>query len=243
MALWAGIAAVMLLYFGYRTAFLSSTPAERIGASLLTYTLKFGGWSMVLATAWLLTGMRAALLADAVACAGIGLGLLSGGLLYLSPDLNLVGVLYPVVGVVFLGSARTGWREYQLLGGPSAEGATAGADAAREDRHAAASPAVADSAPGSLTGRLIEQRRERKGVPRSVAELSPSESRRSAAVEQVPASVPSPPAPLIPPAPVVPPSAPETAGPPAAPPEQNEDSPEGFLAQFARRENAPGEQG
>jgi len=245
-ALWAAVAAVLLLYFGYRTGFLWGTAAERVGGIILSNTLKYGGWAMAATAVWLFTGMRAALLADAVACAAIGLGLLSGGLLFLPPSLDLVGVLYPVVGLVFLGSARNSWREHRVLGGPAGEGAAVRPGAAPTQRQESAPPVDYGTPSGSLTSRLIEQRRGRQVMSSATTEPSPPAAERGAASGRAPASaaVPAPASsPPTPAGPVVspPPVADTPLAPAVPPPGEDEESPEGFLARFAPPSERPSE--
>jgi len=115
-AVWAGIGAALLLYFGYSTVFLSSDAwTVRAGALVIQYTLKAGGWALALATAWLATGMRPALRFDAVVSVLIGVGFLSGGALLLVAGPDLQSMLYVVFAVMFLGAGRNSWREHALL--------------------------------------------------------------------------------------------------------------------------------
>ncbi|MHC4092241.1 MAG: hypothetical protein ACYSVY_18545 [Planctomycetota bacterium] len=233
VALWAGIAAVLMLYFGYRTAFFSSSESERIAALILEYTLKVGGWGMAVSAAWLLTGMPRALLADAVASVAIGVCFVAGGLLYLFPSMSLVGILYPVFGIMFIGSGRNNWREYAALAPSTATEQTDRYDPQFEQRYAQAQETQPE---GSLAGRLMQRTRDRE---HPAEESSPPPA--PAATESAPFSPP-----LPSPVPQPDPDASQPGSSPAPEPASSEAAdqeatPNGFLAHFAEKKDKPGE--
>ena len=214
-AWWAGVAAALLLYFGYQTFFLTGDhAAARIGATVLEYALKAGGWAMVVATVWLAIGMRQALLYDAVATALVGAAFFVGGGLLFVGSMSITAVLYVIFGVIFIGSGRRSWQEHQLLRAPS--GVEPGW------RQAVASPtgqdARAEQAPDAPTDSLASRLRQRtQQAPQEPPPSSPP----------LPESAP-------PPTPEPPPPAPEPPREPKADTTSKADpAPDGFLAQFA----------
>jgi hypothetical protein len=115
-ALWAGIAAAIMLWYYYpRVSWtLPEDNPQRIGGQVLLFTLLYGGWAMVVSTVFLLTGAVQALLVDAVAAA------LSGGLLVVSGLLLFAGggmqpLLYVIIGALFVHSGLNAWREFRTL--------------------------------------------------------------------------------------------------------------------------------
>ena len=121
-ALWAGLGAVIMLFFGYRGEweFPDSNPM-RTGAMIFVYTLKIGGWVMAVEALWLLTGARAALFCDGAVTMLIGLLLVAGGLL-MTPGSIGKAVLFILFGLLFIHSGLRSWRDAKACSHPSPEG-------------------------------------------------------------------------------------------------------------------------
>jgi hypothetical protein len=214
MALWAGIGAVLLLYFGYSSTFGTfDTLTLQVGTAILEYTFKIGGWGLALATVGLAIGQRAALAYDALVTALIGVCFLAGGGSGLVGGAGSFSVLYILFGVIFVSAGRHSWLEYRYLGTVTARPAGVGG---------VAQPWLDDAPPeppvqGSLAGRILERTRTDAGS-------SPG------ATDPAPAST-EPPAP--------PPAQPEPdpePGPISAEASDEEPPPEGFLAQFGEED-------
>lgn len=111
----AGIAALLMLYFSYSGGGFvdpEGGDAFAIGGMIFICTLKYGGFAMLAAALWSLSGMRVALLFDAVCSVLIGLLLCTSGGLMMAGGGS--GFLYVVFGVLFLwGGVRNGrnWAE------------------------------------------------------------------------------------------------------------------------------------
>ena len=162
-AVWAGIGAALLLYFGYTYIFFSSDePAARIGTVILQNTLQLGGWALVVATVGLAVGMRQALIYDAVVTALIGLCFVTGGVLWLVAGVGFQGLLYVVFGVVFVSAGRNSWREYAWVSAAAAVPSVAGGESAVWTPEEAAPPSPPT---GSLAGRLMERTRGAAEAP------------------------------------------------------------------------------
>ncbi len=95
-ALWAGIAAGLLLYYGFGSGWTTTST----GTVLVDIATRGGGVAMVLSALLLLTGWRGALLFDGIA------SMIIGAALCLSVPFGLT-VLYLIFGILFLAS---GWR-------------------------------------------------------------------------------------------------------------------------------------
>lgn len=116
-AVWALIAAITLLYFGF-----TFKPADEDSTALqiLIWTLKCGGVAMVLSALLLATGTTVALLADGVFSMLIGLGLGLAAALWLSEtrSLELRVILEFVFGYLFFTSGLRSFRAFTRLGAP-----------------------------------------------------------------------------------------------------------------------------
>jgi hypothetical protein len=104
-ALSAGIAAALLLYFGFTSIWFSA-------AVTLEFTLKVGGIAMAVSTVLLITGIPFALLFDGVAAMVIGAGLALSGIRWCVDiqRIDFQGLLNFVFAAIF---ASSGWRNYQ----------------------------------------------------------------------------------------------------------------------------------
>lgn len=118
-ALWAGLAAVIMLFFGYRGDWeLPESNPMRAGAMIFVYTLKIGGWVMLVEALWLLTGARAALFCDGAVTMLIGLLLVAGGLL-MTPGNIWQAILFILFGLLFIHSGLRSWRDAVACSPPS----------------------------------------------------------------------------------------------------------------------------
>ncbi len=118
-ALWAGLAAVIMLFFGYRGDWeLPEANPMRTGAMIFVYTLKIGGWVMAVEALWLLTGARAALFCDGAVTMLIGLLLVAGGLM-MTPGNIGQAVLFILFGLLFIHSGLRSWRDAVACSYPS----------------------------------------------------------------------------------------------------------------------------
>ena len=124
-AIYALIAAGLMLYFGYPPSSWSVPPDSSAGYKLaawtFVYTLVIGGVAMGLTGVLLFSGQPVALAVDAVVGGVIGLLLVCCGIVMgLGGDSS--GFLYLIFGVMFGASARNAWADYQVLrrvaGGP-----------------------------------------------------------------------------------------------------------------------------
>lgn len=218
---WAGIAAVLLLYFGYNTVFLGSDNAPaQLGMSILAYTLRIGGWALALAAIWLATGMRPALAYDALITALVGAGFLVGGALWTVTGAGLFSLLYVLFGFIFLGSARNSWREYIRF-----RTEPAGRPPAASPEPWRAPPDEYQPPPGPTESlpSLLRERTRQPAEPEQAAAVSV----QTGADASHPAEVP------------VPPPEPAPPEPGGAGLGEDEAAPDGFLAQFAAENKKP----
>jgi hypothetical protein len=107
-AVWAGIAALLLLYFGFAvyTAGLTS------GGRIFVHTLRIGGIAMAASTLLLLTGWPKALAFDGLSSIAIGAALFLSGSLMLTSQGGAEAILNLVFGFVF---ASAGWNELSVF--------------------------------------------------------------------------------------------------------------------------------
>jgi hypothetical protein len=103
-AIWSGIAALLLCYFGFSGSWVVFSTSGWI----YVYTLQLGGVAMAVCTLLLLSGWRTALAIDGIASMLIGGGLLASGLLMLIGG-AMQGLLNLVFGYMF---ASSGWSSY-----------------------------------------------------------------------------------------------------------------------------------
>ena len=134
-ALWAAIAAAMMLYIG----FTYSLAVDAFPAQLLFMTLRYGGIAMAVSAVLLLTGWPAALMIDGVFAMIIGAALALAGALWIIEirTVDLQPILHLVFGYLFFTSGLRGFRDYCKLG---------------EITASAAEEVVTATAPGHATG-------------------------------------------------------------------------------------------
>ncbi len=117
-AIYAFIAAGLMLYFGYPPSSWSvpadSAASYQIAAWTFVYTLVIGGVAMVVTGLLLFTGQRIALAVDAVASGLIGLLLIGCGVV-MGVNGDSWGFWYVIFGVMFGASARGAWADFQAL--------------------------------------------------------------------------------------------------------------------------------
>ena len=108
-ALWAGIAACIMLYFG-----LSAVFSDNLSGDLLRYTLVYGGICMAVSTLLLLSGQRFALLFDGMVAMAVGGALVLSGLLWLGylRTIDLTGILGLIFGYLFFTSGLRSYKDY-----------------------------------------------------------------------------------------------------------------------------------
>ncbi len=138
-AVWAGIAALLMLLYGwmYGTVGISDSDFYNTTVAIFNWMLRIGGIGMAGVAIICLVGLRIGLLIDVfvsgicglimVACAGYWL--LSGGF-------GLNDLLYLAFGGMFLNAARGCWSAY-TASGPAAVGGAAGGGAVAGGRPSA----------------------------------------------------------------------------------------------------------
>ena len=118
-ALWAGLAAVIMLFCGYRIEWPQPEASlPHAGTLVFKYTLQIGGWVILAEALWLLTGARAALVCDGVVTVLVGMLLVLGGLL-MTPGSIWRAILFIVFGLLFIHSGLRSWRDARELSAAS----------------------------------------------------------------------------------------------------------------------------
>jgi len=105
--MWAGIAALLLCYYGFFAGMVPLSAA----ADVLLYTAKIGGVAMVISVIVLQTGKPFALAYDGVASLLIGGALVVSGILWLTGGGGFQGFLNIIFGAMF---ASSGWRNWNV---------------------------------------------------------------------------------------------------------------------------------
>ncbi len=130
-AIWAGVAALLMLYFGWGSGLVGISDDAFYNATVAVFVwmLRIGGICMLVVTGVCLLGLRVGLLLDAGVSGLCGLVLvLCGGYWTLHDGFGLQDVLYIVFGFMFLGTARSHWVAFTQSGsdapreGPSRRG-------------------------------------------------------------------------------------------------------------------------
>ncbi len=118
----AGIAAAMMLWYGYsRLQISDGAGAWGLGDKISIYTLRFGGIAMVIAALWSAAGSRWALLFDGACSALIGVLFGLSGILLTTGGGS--GFLYVIFGMVFLLGGVSNVREWLAFAPASEAGA------------------------------------------------------------------------------------------------------------------------
>jgi len=142
-AVWALIAAIMMLYFGF---YQISVIHDSFSARLLVYTLRYGGIAMAVSAALLATGRPFALAVDGVFSLAIGAALALSGILWIATvkTLSLDTILELVFGYLFFTAGLRSFREYRQLMRPTAPPAD---EPMATPDHASAQPYASTYAP------------------------------------------------------------------------------------------------
>lgn len=115
-AIWTGIAALMMLYFGWGSSLVgtSENAFYNTTVDIFTWTLRVGGICLVVVSAVCLAGLRVGLLLDALASGITGLSFVLCAAYWLAAgggfDINDLLIL--IFGGMFLKSARECWTAY-----------------------------------------------------------------------------------------------------------------------------------
>lgn len=164
-ALWPGIAALLLCYFG----FFYYSGGVTTGGWVLFYTLRLGGVAMAVSTLLLLTGWKTALAIDGIASMLIGGGLFASGMLMISGD-TTQGLLNLVFGYMFASSGWSSYSDWRWIAGsiPTNPGADNRYDPGFQSRY----DQTRTQPPGdSLASQLLD--RSRNPQPQDDPEPSP----------------------------------------------------------------------
>jgi len=137
-AVWALIAAITLLYFGYKGVVLLE---GSFANELLVYTLRIGGIAMVLSTVLLALGVPVALMVDGIFSMLIGAAMVIAGVLWAFENrtLSLDTILELVFGYLFFTAGLRNFRDFARLGEPAAPDSAA-SPAATDGNTAPAAP-------------------------------------------------------------------------------------------------------
>lgn len=112
----AGIAALVMIYYGWFTGWLIPADASAFYEQLIVvfdWTLKLGGIAFGLTCLLCLAGLRAGLLLDVFVSGICGIVLVVCPAYWLFHDgIDLQNILYLIVGLFFIGSARHSWTAF-----------------------------------------------------------------------------------------------------------------------------------
>ncbi len=120
-ALWAGIGAMLMLYYGWRVGLQGTTPSNFYNTTVdvFDWMLKFGGIGLAIVAVLCFVGQRVGLLLDVfvsgicgtimILCAvyWLGYGLMHGS------GVDLQDLLFLIFGGMFVSSARGCWTAYR----------------------------------------------------------------------------------------------------------------------------------
>ena len=131
-AVWAAIAAAMMLYFGFRSVFVGDT----LPIDLLRYTLRYGGIAMAVSAVMLFSGWPTALMLDGVFAMIIGAALAAVGVLIvvMEQTIDLQTIMFIAFGYLFFTSGLRNFRDYCRLGETPDESVSSFADDASTDQ-------------------------------------------------------------------------------------------------------------
>ena len=113
-ALWTGIYAVAMLYFGW---YVLKDPGQGMISLIMAYVLRYGGAAMVIAALFLATNSAASFLVDGLLGILVGIGMAIVGALILTQEELGSGAVCLVFGYLFFTSGRRSLRDYGLLTG------------------------------------------------------------------------------------------------------------------------------
>jgi hypothetical protein len=125
-AAYAGIAALMMLFFGwfYGLSGISSNAFYNLTVDVFTWTLRIGGLAMLAVAIVCYTGQTVGLLLDAIVSGLCGAIIFGCGAYWLIDGLQGGGIsinylLYVIFGGMFLNSARANWQHWAASARPS----------------------------------------------------------------------------------------------------------------------------
>lgn len=232
---WAGIAAVLLCYYGYYVAMPGSTFAE----GLFCYTLRIGGPALILSVLLLQTGKLFALAYDGIVSILIGVGLAVSSVLWLMGGGGGAQTYLNIFfGILFFNSGWRNWSVFKQMQSVDVSSPRRPADPETQ-------PTQHLPPSDSLAGRIKRQRETQPAEPTRES-TPPAESSAQPQPVSPPASeIPfdQPPVPEVPSEPtpqqVEPSAEADSTKPPfslkSMPPLSS--STEGFLASFADRDD------
>ncbi len=119
-AMSAGIGAALLLFYGFfQLGMPTGDDQFAIGNLLTFYAMRGGGVLMAISALWSMTGMKEALLFDAVVSVLVGVGLTGGTLLMVTVDGGMPvipnGVLYCIFAVMFVRAGINNGQTWALM--------------------------------------------------------------------------------------------------------------------------------
>ena len=126
-AIWAGIAALLMLGYGWGMGGYSTAstypPAYNFFIVLFNWTLKFGGVLLFVVAVVCVLGQRIGLLMDVFVSGMVGAIMVASAACWLGYGITGVGfdmmdLLTLIFGFMFLSAARGCWVSYQATGGP-----------------------------------------------------------------------------------------------------------------------------
>ncbi len=249
--LWAGIAAALMLYFGWGEWLIPAKGAlYETAARGLIYTLKVGGVLLAIAAAVCLSGLRIGLLLDGVLSAAIGVSLALTGIIMFAHG-DSPGILYAIFAVLFIVAGHRALAEWRALRSARADwvlGLPVGQAGAEPSP--SASPTQTSQAPpsNSLAGQLLRHRRSGEQTSDAPVAVTDDEQALPTSAGAAPPTEPPPPtaAPPAPPPPDAPEAdlaarqdapAPEPSRAPRKEQDQAEPPPEGYLAALASEDD------
>lgn len=170
-AMYAGFAALLMLYYGFHVGLVgySDSAIYNTSVSICDWTMKIGGIALAAIAVGGAAGIAEVLAVDAVVSLVIGASFLFCGLIWLLTQGDWEGLLFIVFGGMFLNAARGCWNSFR--GGrqylPVAPVQDAGPP--RPVHPAAEHPEVLPKAdePPPAEGYLARLAREKRNAPRA----------------------------------------------------------------------------
>jgi hypothetical protein len=226
-AVYAGIAAAMMLYFGFGRPFdIASGSQLYINSVFATnWLLRIGGIALAATALFCWIGLQWSLLADAIVSALIGVGLVVIGGIWIS-DSDMEGFLFLIFGAMFLNAARTSWN------GSAATPRAPFPVVPVAEREASVDRPIDEAVRQSARERLLQTKanlRSPASPPPVAIEVPEILDEPPQAHTPQPSNIPAPSVSTVPAAPSAPPAQREPAAAPT--PELPE---EGFLAELGR---------
>ncbi len=124
-AVWAGIAAVLMLFFGWGRGLVGMTDDDFYNTTVAVFEwmLKVGGFALLVVAGMCFAGLRAGLLVDVFVSGIVGLIMVLCSIYWLGHGVtgggfDIQDIMFLVFGFMFLNAARGCWVSYQATGGP-----------------------------------------------------------------------------------------------------------------------------